>query len=101
MTYRFATEQKDYSDFSAGRVFHSLPGAFPVRLASEIFQRCMAIRTRNGTPCTVYDPCCGSGYMLGTMVYQHRDQLSRVIGSDIDASALAIAERNLALVSPQ
>ena len=46
MQYRYAREQTDFSDFSSGRVFYSLPGhpAFPVRLAGEIFQRCIEHR---------------------------------------------------------
>jgi len=36
MPYRFATERRDYSDYSSGRVFYGAPGypAFPVRLVS-------------------------------------------------------------------
>ncbi|MFK7803274.1 MAG: hypothetical protein AB8G95_16690, partial [Anaerolineae bacterium] len=39
MPYRFATENKDYSDFASGRVFYGAPGhpVFPVRLISEVF----------------------------------------------------------------
>ena len=50
MQYKFAKEQPDYSDLASGRVFYSLPGhpAFPVRLASEVFQRCLAHREDAG-----------------------------------------------------
>ncbi|MFI6743014.1 hypothetical protein ACIBI9_59845 [Nonomuraea sp. NPDC050451] len=37
--------------------------AFPVRLASEIFQRAPALRGGEG-PAVVCDPCCGSGTCL-------------------------------------
>src|SRR6266498_5343207 len=60
MQYKYEKGFVDYSDLASGRVFYSSPGypAFPVRLASEIFQRCMAHREtiyQNTTPCTLYD----------------------------------------------
>lgn len=103
MQYKYATEQPDYSDLSSGRVFHSLPGhpAFPVRLASEVFQRCVAHRAEiygNTTPCTLYDPCCGAAYHLSVLGYIHGEHIQEVIGSDIDKKAVALAERNLGLL---
>jgi tRNA G10 N-methylase Trm11 len=104
MQYKYAKEQLDYSDFSSGRVFYSLPGypAFPVRLASEIFQRCVAHRETvygNTTPCTLYDPCCGAAYHLSVLAYLHGEYIREVIGSDVDQRAVALAERNLGLLS--
>ena len=104
MQYQFVKEQLDYSDLASGRVFHSLPGhpAFPVRLASEIFQRCMANREtiyKNSTRCVLYDPCCGAAYHLSVLPYIHREHIQEVIGSDVDEKAVALAKRNLELVS--
>lgn len=103
MPYRFATEKKDYSDFASGRVFYGAPGhpVFPVRLISEVFQRCQAIRQNAGQtqPATVYDPCCGSGYQLSTLAYLHRPEIGAIIGSDIDPVILETAERNLGLIN--
>jgi hypothetical protein len=103
MQYRHTKEQ-DYSDLSSGRVFYSLPGhpAFPVRLASEIFQRCLEHRERSygvSTPCTLYDPCCGAAYHLSVLAYLHRESIQQVIASDIDPKAVELAERNLGLLS--
>lgn len=103
MQYKYAKEQQDYSDFSSGRVFYSLPGhpAFPVRLASEIFQRCMAHRaTIYGTsaPCTFYDPCCGAAYHLSVLAFLHGEHIREIIASDIDEKAVALAKRNLGLL---
>lgn len=103
MQYKYATEQQDYSDFSSGRVFYSLPGhpAFPIRLASEIFQRCLAHREAIhglSTPVTLYDPCCGAGYHLSVLAYLHGERIREVIGSDIDEKAVALAQRNLGLL---
>jgi 23S rRNA (guanine2535-N1)-methyltransferase len=104
MQYRYVKEQLDYSDLASGRVFHSLPRhpAFPVRLASEIFQRCMARREtiyKTSTRCVLYDPCCGAAYHLSVLAYLHREHIQEVIGSDVDETAVALAKRNLALVS--
>jgi hypothetical protein len=104
MHYRFAQDRPDYSDLSSGRVFYSLSGhpAFPIRLASEIFQRCLAVRRSDNleAPCTLYDPCCGSGYQLAVLAYLHWDSIGAVFGSDVDSRALEVAARNLALLAP-
>ena len=103
MQYKYVTESPDYSDLASGRVFYSLPGhpAFPVRLASEIFQRCLASRKtiyHDSTPCTLYDPCCGAAYHLSVLAYLHRENLQEVIGSDVDEKAAALASQNLGLL---
>jgi 23S rRNA (guanine2535-N1)-methyltransferase len=104
MQYKYEKESQDYSDFSSGRVFYSLPGhpAFPVRLASEIFQRCLAHRQKiymSSHPCALYDPCCGAAYHLSVLGYLHRENIGKIIASDIDQKAVALAERNLGLLS--
>ena len=103
MPYQFAQERPDYSDLASGRVFHSLSGnpTFPIRLASEVLQRCLAIRTAggHGGPVTLYDPCCGAAYHLSVLAYLHGESLQAIVASDIDARAVEFAARNLALLS--
>ncbi|MBN1922824.1 MAG: rRNA methyltransferase [Anaerolineae bacterium] len=103
MDYRFAVERPDYSHLASGHVFYNLPGypAFPVRLASEIFQRCLDWRRRAGetAPCTLFDPCCGAAYGLGVVAFLHRDALREVIGADVDVAAVECARRNLSLLT--
>jgi 23S rRNA (guanine2535-N1)-methyltransferase len=104
MQYKYVRTPPDYSDLASGRVFHSLPGhpAFPVRLASEIFQRCMASREKfyeNSDPCVLYDPCCGTAYHLSVLAYLHGENIRAVIGSDINEKAVAVAKRNLELLT--
>lgn len=103
MAFRFATENVDYSDFASGQVFYSIPGqpAFPIRLVSEIFQRCLALQqTTQDTPAiTLYDPCCGSGYHLAALGILHRPQLASITASDIDPAASRLTTRNLALLT--
>lgn len=103
MQYKFEIEQQDYSDLASGRVFYSLPGhpAFPVRLASEIFQRCIAQREaiyQVSTPCTLYDPCSGAAYHLSVLGYLHRKYINEIVASDIDEKAVSLARRNLGLL---
>ena len=103
MRYRFARERQDYSDYSSGRVLYSLPGhpAFPVRLASEILQRCVALREAQGAtgPCVLYDPCCGGAYHLSTLAYLHWNAIGEIIASDVDEEILSVAGRNLSLLT--
>jgi hypothetical protein len=103
MPYRFALQRQDYSDLAAGPVLYSLPGrpAFPVRVASEIFQRCQARLERlgNAGPYVLYDPCCGSAYLPVTVALLHWQAVRRVIASDVDPSVLPLAERNLSLLT--
>jgi hypothetical protein len=100
--YKFAQKQ-DYSAYASGGVFYSLPGhpALPIRLASEIFQRCWAIRQAAGlaSPCILYDPCCGGAYHLTVLVYLHWEKIERVVGSDVDQEILEVAGRNLNLLT--
>ena len=104
MQYKYEKVALDYSDLASGRVFYSSPGypAFPVRLASEIFQRCLASRAaiyKNTEPCTLYDPCCGAAYHLSVLAYLHRKRIREIIASDEDEKAVELARRNLGLLS--
>lgn len=103
MHYHFATERPDYSDLASGRVLYSLPGqpAFPIRLADEILQRCLARRATNHLtgPCVLYDPCCGGAYHLSVLAALHWRSFNEIVGSDIDEDAVAVARRNLGLLS--
>lgn len=103
MEYKFATERANYADLASGNVFYSLPGhpAFPVRLASEVYQRCLAWRGMENSPCTIYDPLCGAAYNICIVAYLHWDSVCQVICSDIDEKAIQVAERNLSLLTPE
>lgn len=103
MQYHYA-KNHNFEDYASGRVFYARPGqpAFPVRLASEIFQRALMHWQAAGgrLPCTVYDPVCGGGYWLGVLAYLHWDAIAAIYASDIDADVLSLTERNLSLMSP-
>jgi tRNA G10 N-methylase Trm11 len=97
--YRFATDDRSYADLASGRVLRSRPGqpAFPARLAREMFEQALALRSA-GSPPVVYDPCCGAGHLLATVGLLSADRLAAVIGSDVDPQALALARENLRLL---
>jgi len=103
MNYRFAKENIDYTDYSSGRVFYNQKGstAFPVRLASEIYQLCKSILINQGfnEPCVVYDPCCGGAYSLTSIGYLHGNEISEIYASDIDEVAIRLAQKNLNLLT--
>ncbi|MCG5220078.1 rRNA methyltransferase [Streptosporangium sp. KLBMP 9127] len=100
MAYRHATVRDDYEDLASGAVLHSAPGfpAFPVRLATEMFQRAAELR-RADRPLVVWDPCCGSGYLLTVVAILLRARIGAVLASDFDDDALTIAGRNLGLLT--
>lgn len=102
--YRYAQERQDATDLASGRVLHGLPGqpALPVRLADEVFQRCLAARPAEARVdgLVLYDPCCGAGYHLTVLGLLHAARLARVVGSDVDERALNVAGLNLSLLDP-
>jgi tRNA G10 N-methylase Trm11 len=81
-------------------VLRSAPGypGFPVRLGSELFERAVRVLDRR-EPLTVWDPCCGSGQLVTTISLLHQEQVGEIIATDIDPAALALAEKNLALLT--
>ncbi|MCC6612904.1 MAG: hypothetical protein IT320_05450 [Anaerolineae bacterium] len=100
MQFRYVTEKENYEDFAAGRVLLSQGGmtSFPVRLASEIFQRCAAYFPA-GQRLRVYDPCCGGGYLLAVVGFLHGDRIQSLHGSDIDPERVRLAADNLRLLT--
>lgn len=103
MNYMFATENMNYEDYASGRVLYNQQGAtsFPVRLASEIFQRCAFTLSKKelSNAYTLYDPCCGGAYLLTTLGYLHGEKISAIYASDIDENVISLAERNLSLLT--
>lgn len=101
MSYRYATERTDHSALASGQVLRSAPGfpGFPVRLASELLQRAMVHLGEDRA--RLWDPCCGSGYLVTVLGLLHRDLLTHVRASDVDTDAVAIATRNLELLTAE
>jgi 23S rRNA G2445 N2-methylase RlmL len=103
--YLFATEKENYEDYSSGRVLYGAPSApnFPVRLASELFQRCANYLKEQGSngPYKLYDPFCGAGYSLTVIGFLFSSEISSSLGSDSDESILDFAKKNLSLLSKE
>lgn len=100
MQYRLAVARSEYRDLASGFVLRSAPGfpAFPARLAEELFLRCEAHATASG-PLTLWDPCCGSGYLATVIGLSNRARLDRILCSDASPDAVTLASRNLALLT--
>ena len=101
MEYKYG-KNDNYEDFSSGRVLYNAKGMtnFPVRLAQEIYGRCLQYSPKKNNIC-IYDCCCGGGYLLAVLRFLNQDTIGRIIGSDIDEEMLKIAEKNLSLLSKE
>ncbi|WP_042161452.1 hypothetical protein [Paenibacillus gorillae] len=104
MEYLYEKNGNSYEDFASGRVLYNARGttSFPVRLASEIIQRCFRLLEIKGNkgPYSLYDPCCGGAYMLTVVGLMHGHRINHVYASDVNSGVLQVAERNLSLLSP-
>ena len=96
-------DAQNYEDFACGRVIYHKTGFpnFPVRLAGEIFLRCLQIRGKAQDKVVLYDPCCGGGYALTVLGFLCGDSIDAIYASDISAEAVALARENLGLLAPQ
>ncbi len=101
MEYKYSPGE-NFEDLSAGRVLLQKAGGtnFPVRLSREIFGRCLSYTGRNGQ-ISVYDPCCGSGYLLTVLGFLFPGVISCLTGSDIDENAVRFAADNLGLLNAE
>ena len=93
-------QNENFEDFASGRVIlhkYNYPN-FPVRLAQEIYCRCLSY-IKNKTDICIYDPCCGSGYMLTTIGFLNINSLKTIVCSDFNGHALEIAGKNLNLLN--
>ena len=101
MIYRFA-ENISFQYLAAGSVIKSYVGNpnFPVRLGHEIFNRCLAYLS-DKEKVTVYDPMCGSGYLLTTVGLLNFNKIVKIYGSDINKEFLNVARKNLSLLTKE
>ncbi len=101
--YKFVEAKENYKDYSSGRVIYGVPNAtnFPVRLASDIFQRCTECLIKKGKspPYIVYDPLCGAAYTLTVLGFLHREEIKKIFASDSNKEMLDFANKNLSLLN--
>lgn len=100
--YQFANTKDNYEDYSSGRVLYGTTGAanFPVRLSSELFQRCQHYLKKKGkdSPYSIWDPFCGAGYLITVLGFLHNSDIKTLFASDADATVLETADKNLSLL---
>ena len=96
-------ENRNYEDFAGGKVIYHKPGYtnFPVRLAGEIYMTCLHILNKQEGKTVVYDPCCGTGYLLTVLGFLCGDYISSIYASDISVDIVALAQSNLNLLHPE
>lgn len=99
MQYKYI-ENDNFEDFACGRVIKHKPGFtnFPVRLAQEIFLRCLRYLEKKDN-LTIYDPCCGGGYLLTVLGFLNFDTITSIYGSDINLDAVDHTKENLELLT--
>lgn len=99
MNYKYCNED-NYEDFACGRVIYHKAGMtnFPVRLTQEMYRRALSY-SKKDKDIVVYDPCCGTAYILTILGLLNKDTISRLIGSDINEEVLVTAKKNLALLT--
>ena len=92
----------NFEDFASGRVLYSGKGIpnFPVRLLCELYGRAKAYCEKK-SGFTLYDPCCGGGYALTALGFLFNPEIQQLYGSDIDATMLATAQKNVQLLTAQ
>lgn len=100
--YQFTIDE-NYEDYSSGRVIYSATGAtnFPVRLSSEVFQRCAHYLKSKGkmSAYTIYDPFCGVAYSLTVIGFLHGNEIELMVASDADGRILEFSKKNLSLLT--
>lgn len=97
MVYKYC-ENRDFKDFASGKVIVHRAGYpnFPVRLAQEIFCRCLHYLDKSDDIC-IYDPCCGGGYLLTILGFLNFEKIKMIMASDISEEAIRLANENLSL----
>ncbi len=98
MEYKYC-ENGNFEDLSSGRVIYGGSGVpnFPVRLGNEIYRRCTGYLPGKAH-FTIYDPCCGGGYLLTVLGFCNHN-IAKITASDISGEMVAAAAKNLALLT--
>lgn len=98
MIYKYC-ENRNFEDLASGKVIVHRAGYtnFPVRLAQEIFSRCLHHLDNPDSVC-IYDPCCGGGYLLTVLGFLNFERIKTIMASDISDDAIQLANENLSLL---
>jgi len=98
MVYKYC-KNENFEDLASGKVIVHRAGYpnFPVRLAQEIFSRCLFYLDNPDNVC-IYDPCCGGGYLLTVLGFLNFNKINTIMASDIDDDAIQLTNENLLLL---
>ncbi len=98
MEYKYS-ENSNFEDLASGRVLYGNYGIpnFPVRLLNEMFRRSVSYCNKNHD-LAIYDPCCGGGYSLTVLGFCNNN-ISNILGSDIDEKMVDYARKNTSLLT--
>jgi methylase of polypeptide subunit release factors len=66
-------------------------------LAGEIFCQCLEYINKTDNLC-IYDPCCGSGYLLTVLGFLFNEKIETIYGSDVEKESVGFAQNNLSLL---
>ena len=96
------TNNENNSKLASGHVLYGKAGIpnFPVRLANEIFRRCLSYSEKK-EKIKLYDCCCGGAYLATVLGMCNSEVISEIYVSDINNCMLQIANRNLRLLTHQ
>jgi hypothetical protein len=99
MVYKYF-QSNNYEDYSSGRVIYhkSKYPNYPVRLAGEIFYRCLE-HSNKKDKIIIYDPCCGSSYMITVLGLLCNQVIDTIYCSDISNEAIDLSNKNLSLLT--
>jgi hypothetical protein len=88
----------DHQLFAHGRLFHRFHGSEACRFSPSAAFRLLAHLARHADgPSTLWDPFCGTGFILTVGAYFFPHAFPAIVASDIMPEATACAARNLAL----
>ncbi len=90
----------NYAFLASGSVIRSSANSpnFSVKLGLEIFYRCLQHAPKK-KDITLYDPCCGVGYLLTIIGVMNAEVIHQVVGSDINGDFLDLARKNVSLLT--
>lgn len=99
MVYKYC-QNNNFEDLASGKVILHRTGFpnFPVRLAQEIFGRCLSYLDNPDSIC-IYDPCCGGGYLLTILGFLNFEKIDTIMASDVSNEAIQLANENLSLLN--
>ena len=100
MQYNHMTHD-NYTYLASGNIILHKSGCpgFPVRLAGEIFMRCLAVAGVRDA--ILFDPCCGGAHMLTALGILFGERIKAIYASDVSPVSIDLARDNLHLLTPE